>query len=435
VKAPRVLLLAEAANPEWVSVPLVGWSMASAIQNVVDAHIVTHVRNRDAFVRAGKVEGTDFTCIDTETLARPVWKLSAALRGGDGKGWTTLTAINGLIYPYFEHLVWKRFGAAIKAGDYDIVHRLTPLTPTVVSPMARKCERAGTPFVVGPLNGGVPWPREFDRERRKEREWLSYVRSAYKLLPGHRKSLIASKALIVGSKHTGTEMPRETRNRLFYMPENGIDRTRFSLRAEQYGAKPVRFCFIGRLVEYKGPDLALLALATLLRNGAAEFDIIGDGPMMPRIRSLIEAEGIKHRVQLHGWLEHKAVQSIAARSQCFVFPSVREFGGGAVLEAMALGLVPIVVDYGGPGELVDSDRGFKVPMGNRDQIIEEIKSVARAVVDHPERLHDLAETGREWVFSNFAWGAKAAKIATLYDWVLNGAAAKPDWHMALTRDS
>ena len=103
---PRVLMLAEAANPEWVSVPLVGWSFFNAIRDIADVHLVTQVRNREAIQRAGLLEGRDFTAIDTEQLERPLWKAGKALR----LGWTSKMAINALSYPYFERLVCAQFG-------------------------------------------------------------------------------------------------------------------------------------------------------------------------------------------------------------------------------------------------------------------------------------------------------------------------------------
>lgn len=126
----RPLLIAEAANPEWTSVPLVGWNIARAIAKETKAHLVTYVRNREAILRAGLQEGADFTAIDNERIAAPMYKLSDRLRGGDGKGWTTITAFGSLTYYTFEWELWRQFGPRIKAGEFDLVHRITPLSPT-----------------------------------------------------------------------------------------------------------------------------------------------------------------------------------------------------------------------------------------------------------------------------------------------------------------
>ena len=71
----RILLIAEAANPKW-GVPL-GWSLYQALAKVAHVHLVTQVRNRDALVRTGLVEGKDFTSVDNEWLASPLYKLNA----------------------------------------------------------------------------------------------------------------------------------------------------------------------------------------------------------------------------------------------------------------------------------------------------------------------------------------------------------------------
>jgi glycosyltransferase involved in cell wall biosynthesis len=418
----RVLVMAEAANPEWVSVPLVGYSLANALRGVADVHLVTQIRNREALLRAGWREGEDFTAIDSEALARPLWRLAEVLRMGKGKGWTMTTAIAALSYPYFERLVWQRFGAGIAAGRFDLVHRVTPLTPTAASPIARRCRAAGVPFVMGPLNGGVPWPPGFDAERRREREWLSYLRGAYKLMPGRWSTLEAASLVIAGSRHTLSEIPARFRDKCVWMPENGIDPARFAPVAVPPPAPgaPLRACFIGRLVPYKGPDMLIEAALPLLRAGRLALDIVGDGPLMAPLRAMVAAEGVEGAVRFHGWVAHAGVPAAVAGCALFAFPSVREFGGGAVLEAMALGIVPMIVDYAGPGELVGADTGFKVPLGRREAIMAGFRTALTAVADDPSALSAMAAAGRAAVLADYAWPRKAERIAAVYEATIAG---------------
>lgn len=417
---PRVLVLAEAANPEWVSVPLVGWSLARALAEVADVHLVTQVRNRDAVLRAGLREGEEVTFLDSEALARPLWAAGEALTGGKGKGWTMLTAVGTLAYPYFEHLAWRKFGPSLRAGEWDLVHRITPLSPVTPSPIARRLAQASVPFVLGPLNGGVPWPKSFQAERRAEREWLSYVRGAARLMPGRGSTFGRAAAILVGSRRVAAELPARDRRKVVWLPENAVDPARFPPKGPR-APGPLRAVFIGRLVPLKGVDMALTAAAPLLREGRMTFDIIGEGPVFEPLRAQAAAEGSAGAVTFHGWLTLDQVSEVARRADVLLFPSIREFGGGAVLEAMAMGLCPLVVDYAGPGELVAEGLGYKVPLGTRDEIVAALRERLQRLAEAPEEVAAIGARASEAVHRDFTWSAKARQVSAVYDWVLAGA--------------
>jgi glycosyltransferase involved in cell wall biosynthesis len=424
----RVLVVAEEANPEWVSVPLVGWSLAEGLheEEGLDVHLVTQIRNRDAVLRAGRREGENVTFIDTEPLAAPLGKAANVIRMGSDKGWTTVAALNMLIYPYFERKVWREFGTAIQNGEFDIVHRVTPVTPTAVSSLATKCAEVGVPFIMGPINGGVPWPKEFQAEKRREREWLSGIRSAYKLLPGRRKMLKNSAAILVGAHRAKSEIPQQHHAKTFWLPENAVNVERFNRVAAPYTkGDPLRASFIGRLVPLKGVDMLLGAAAPFLRDGKLTLDIIGDGPMRPSLEAQVSTEHALDAVTFHGMVDHQSVQNIAAKTQIMVFPSIREFGGGAVLEAMALGVIPIVIDYAGPGELVDDEIGYKIPMGSRSEIIADLRALLKNILENPDVLQEKSVRARDRVSEHYTWTAKAHKVKMVYDWTLGNGPRPP----------
>ena len=427
-RPPRVLIVAEAANPEWVSVPLVGWSHSHALANVVDAHLVTQQRNTAAIERTGWRNGREFTSIDTESTAAPLYQFTEWFRKLTGLGWTFESAIGNLGYYHFEYELVRRFGPDIDAGKFDIVHRITPLSPTTPSPfLAKRCAKSRVPFVWGPVNGGVSWPKEFRSVQRAEGEWLSKVRGAHKLMPGTRSAKENASALIVGSE-SAWEQFSPYRDRCVYVPENAIEPTRFNLCAQPYEGGPLRVAFAGRLVPYKGADMLIEATAELIESGKVVLDILGDGPEMPRLKHMVSKRHLENGILLPGWMSHETLQARLANAHVFGFPSVREFGGGVLLEAMALGIVPVVVGYAGPNELVTSRTGFRIPLGTRSEIVAGFRKTLTAIVENPECLRPLSKAARFRVFGLFTWKAKAEQSLAIYEWLL-GCSPKPNFGM------
>ena len=432
-RRPSVLVIAEAANPEWVSVPLVGWSMTQALRSVADVHLVTQSRNRAAILRAGGTEDDDFTAIDSDLVAGPLFRLGRWQRRSEPQRSLSVgTALHAIGYPYFERLVWRRFGRAIRAGRFDLVHRVTPLTPTAVSPLAALCARAGVPFVLGPLNGGVPWPPGYESVRDAEGEWLSRFRAVHRLMPGRGEMMRAATIILAGSRHTQAElqaqMPRDARDRVLYLPENAVDPALFVPRrtaTDITEGGPLRGCFVGRLVPYKGALLAVEALAPLLRDGRMRFDVVGDGPEHGALEAFVAREALGDAVTIHGILPHPAVPDVLGLADVLVSPAVREFGGAVALEAMALGVVPVVADYAGPSELIDDATGFRVPLGGgRDDLRAALTRRLVMLANDRSTLPAMAEAGMRRA-SAFTWDAKARQVGRAYDWAL-GRADRPD---------
>ncbi len=423
----RALLIAEAANPALTSAALVGWQYVRAMGKVADVHIVTELRNRQHFLDHGLIEGQDFTAIDARASQGTAWRIATLLRGGTDLGWTTYAAATTLAYPFFEKALWKQLGPRIQAGEWDLVHRILPLSPVTPSWLSKKLDSIHVPFIVGPLNGGVPWPKAFAHLQKKEGEWMGHLRTFARFLPGAKATRDHASALIVGSRTTLREIHPNHKAKTLFLPENAIDLARFPWQDRPAPVAPLKVAFVGRLVPLKGVDMLLEAAAPLIKTGALQLDIIGDGPERPALQAQAQALGIAQQVALDGWVQHADLSPRLRQSHIFAFPSVREFGGGAVLEAMALGLVPIVLDHGGPVELIPPGTGFSIPVTTRAEIVIAMRHRLELLSADPAPLAAMGLAARAHIEKYYTWENKAAQTQEIYRWVLGRRETKPNW--------
>jgi glycosyltransferase involved in cell wall biosynthesis len=107
-----------------------------------------------------------------------------------------------------------------------------------------------------------------------------------------------------------------------------------------------------------------------------------------------------------------------------VFPSVHEFGGAVVFEALAAGAVPVVADFGGPGDIVHPGIGYKVPLTNESDVVSEIEKILTDLAGNRDLLNHLRQQGMSYARDRLTWDAKALSTTRILNWVLRRG-AKP----------
>ncbi len=111
------------------------------------------------------------------------------------------------------------------------------------------------------------------------------------------------------------------------------------------GEKPsIKFVTMGRCMPEKNHHTLIRALKRLIEEGEdCMLYIVGDGHMRSELENLAEKLGIGNRVIITGFMSNPFV--IMKECDCFVFPSIYEAQGLAVLEARMVGLPIVVSNY------------------------------------------------------------------------------------------
>ena len=128
-----------------------------------------------------------------------------------------------------------------------------------------------------------------------------------------------------------------------------------------------KLVFVGRFNPQKCPDFLIDVLAAL-PNHRWNATLIGDGPVMPLVRSKIEQHQLGERVTLTGWLDGASVERTLRESDIFLLPSTSEGLPVAAIEALKQGLAIVASDIPGMLDTVtDGINGLLLPV--RDQSV------------------------------------------------------------------
>ncbi|HXR57967.1 MAG TPA: glycosyltransferase family 4 protein [Burkholderiales bacterium] len=202
---------------------------------------------------------------------------------------------------------------------------------------------------------------------------------------------------------------------------HGLDLSRFSFveknKIENKGenpAQPVNILSIGRLVEKKGTDLLLDALALLPRELHWRLLHAGGGPLKSRLERRARALGLADRIEWRGALAQDDILALYRSADLFALASRVASDGdrdglpNVLAEAQSQGLACVATSVSAIPELIeDGKTGLLVPPESPQALARSLEALIR----DPALRQRLGDAGRLRVNSRFGLEANLQRLS------------------------
>jgi glycosyltransferase involved in cell wall biosynthesis len=192
-----------------------------------------------------------------------------------------------------------------------------------------------------------------------------------------------------------------TGSRVIY---NGIDCQRFVPAAQPPHPQPLRALAVGRLVEEKGFQTAIDAMARLAAAGRRDVTLtIAGYESYPQshgraLKASVTGQGLGELVSFIDPVPYDRMPALLQQHHALVFPSTGPEGlPMSVLEAMSCGLCVVGTQTGGSAEILDDEHGRVFVPGDATRLAELLAGLA----DQPASATEIGARAREMVVRRF----------------------------------
>lgn len=411
----RVLVSAYACSPVRGAEANVAWNMVRELSQRHELWVLTRANNRKAIEASGEpwLGRVQWVYLD------PPQALSFWRQGQRG------------VHPFYVWWQWLARGKAkelMQRVEFDVVHHVTFGTYLVPSPLAD----LGVPLVFGPVGGGERTPSGLSdgyRVAGKWEEWMRDFAHARVQRSGFLRHWYRATAWTLAT----TPVTEETLRRMgvtkvSLMPQSAtggdtLERyIKSHVRPFGDGSGVLRLVTASRLIHWKAIDLALEAVAAAREGGLdVRLTVLQEGPDARALKRHAKDLGLSEVVEFTGRLP--TLDDVFARMQgsaALLHPALHEAFGQACLEALALGIPVICLNWGGPGLIVNESCGYKVEPGSRDETVKGLADAIRKLAEDRRNGRDFAGPAQRRA-SDFQWSGMAREIEGVYGRVVEKA--------------
>lgn len=397
-----LIVSAYACEPLKGSEPAVGWNWVLQLARRNRVHVITRANNQnviEAYVPQNVAQNLVWHYYDTPYFIKRLKKRDKGL--------------------YFYNFCWQigivnvaRRIAQKEHIDYAIHLTFGSIWMPTFLPFLN------IPFIWGPMGGGECVPRPFLTVlpwKQRIVQYFRYLLNATTIInpfimhPAHR-----AKAILLRTPNTQSIIPRFYQGKTYVLLETAMDDKIFERKKSDYDTDVVKLVISARLISIKNIPTAIRSLKFIKTDKPWQLTIIGSGPDLKIINSEIEHRGYDN-VKIIPFMPREDALDLIQESDIFVFPSLKEGGTWALMEAMAIGLPVVCVDWAGMAVETDDESAIKLQVSTPKQMEKDMGNALSMLINDTQLRSRLGEAARQRVRDIFNWGVKGDFMENLFD--------------------
>ena len=284
------------------------------------------------------------------------------------------------------------------------------------------------PYVRGPGGGAQRTPKGFLRLYSFKGRLWERLRAAGQWFFRHDPFFILgqsrAQAILVCNPEAFNALPAQWQEKAQLFSVNGVsadDLSKFPSEpsGETHRNGDFNVLSAGKFLPIKGFQLGIETFAAFAaKNPNTRFTIVGDGPDLQRLESMVRRSGVEDKVKFVGWLPREELLMRMASADVFLFPGLRDGGGEVVVEAMSMGKPVVCLELGGPAMHVTDESGIRIAAISPGKSVQGMAQALERLYQDPELRDTMGKAARERALEVYHWDRAGERLQEIYQQIL-----------------
>ena len=274
-------------------------------------------------------------------------------------------------------------------------------------------------FIWGPMGGGECVPFSFigvlpfkQRVVQMFRYILNYstIINPLILLPACK-----AKVILARTPNTKAIMPFFVKKKTKVLLETAMEESVFQREKKLYESDIIKMVISARFISIKNIPLVIKSLKYISTSKPWKLTLLGSGPDRELILRTIKEEGYGDRVNIISMLPREEALDLIVNSDIFIFPSLKEGGTWALMEAMAMGLPVVCVNWAGMAVETTPETAIQIPVSSPKTMEREMGAAISLLINNRSEREKMGQSARQRIRDVFNWDAKGLYMEKLFD--------------------